>query len=440
MAHTPPPSPGATGSTKIDTDGIKDDVVVAVIDQLEKTGNRPHLAKELAAVLANGIPAVERYVPVAAKLLKQPSTDQRCQSSSNPSAIISSRLTNYLRREWTALAPCPLAKELVGTHPKRTYFYLTALPHQNLPEFVTAVNPQSRIISPSLSSGSNNNASKDENMSDADSVASDTSRHERAALSPSPEVDFSCPELDGDDVHGPSLTPGGTFSGRISVVRESHRNSGAGNTARQPPPLERDEREFTQTAAEVRRRRRSEVSAAISAAESSATSTASTSTSASASSSLSPPPRDFDCEDIVDIANDNIGIKTAEDIAAEVLQEPPWIPDFNIGNLGQDEMSGMSNSEAAAELFEHSSLAAFQSMLDESPLFGAQQSDDVDMDGNDADTFVDDLASKPQNPRVTLSYTRPLVHDDLWSELKSPEHVDMDELEALLAEQEATAI
>lgn len=62
MEHTPPPSPGATGATKVDTDGIKDEIVVAVIEQLEKTGNRPHLVKELAAVLANSIPAVERYV------------------------------------------------------------------------------------------------------------------------------------------------------------------------------------------------------------------------------------------------------------------------------------------------------------------------------------------------------------------------------------------
>jgi hypothetical protein len=36
---------------KIDTQGIDDDIVVAVIEQLEKTGNRPHLVKELAAVL-----------------------------------------------------------------------------------------------------------------------------------------------------------------------------------------------------------------------------------------------------------------------------------------------------------------------------------------------------------------------------------------------------
>lgn len=50
--HTPPPSPGdAVCAVKIDTEGINDDVVVAAIEQLEKTGNKPHLVRELAAVL-----------------------------------------------------------------------------------------------------------------------------------------------------------------------------------------------------------------------------------------------------------------------------------------------------------------------------------------------------------------------------------------------------
>lgn len=56
--HTPPPSPGATDDSKVDTEGINDDIVVGVIDQLEKTGNRPHLMKELAAVLSTTNDAV----------------------------------------------------------------------------------------------------------------------------------------------------------------------------------------------------------------------------------------------------------------------------------------------------------------------------------------------------------------------------------------------
>lgn len=64
VADTPPPSPGAdSGSTKVDTQGIDDEIVVGVIEQLQKTGNRPHLLKELALVLSPIIPIVERYVP-----------------------------------------------------------------------------------------------------------------------------------------------------------------------------------------------------------------------------------------------------------------------------------------------------------------------------------------------------------------------------------------
>ena len=439
MEHTPPPSPGATGATKIDTDGIGDEIVVAVIDQLEKTGNRPHLVKELAAVLTNRIPTVERYVPSAIKLLKHRSIDQRRHSSSNPSAIISSRLTHYFRREWTALAPCPLAKELVGTHPRRTYYYLTTSPHQDLPEFVAAVNPQSRIISPSLSSGSNNNASKEESMSDEDGAASDTSRHERAALSPSPELDFSCPELDGDSSHPLPLTPGGSFSGRSSVVRESHRSSGAGNGARQPPPLERDEREFTQTAAEVRRRRRSEVSAANAAANSSASSVVSKSASASASGSASPPLRK-DEGDEIDTTDDNVGSNMADKIALDVLKEAPVIPDFNLETFDQEYTAAMSNSEAAEELFAHQAFNPMYSNVEESPMFGAQQSDDLDMDDvDDSESFVDDLVHKPEKPQMSLD-AKSLVHEDLWNDLKSPENVNVDELEALFAEQDSSAV
>lgn len=52
LEHTPPPSPlDSANAPKIDTEGIDDDIVVAAIEQLEKTGNRPHLVKELAAVL-----------------------------------------------------------------------------------------------------------------------------------------------------------------------------------------------------------------------------------------------------------------------------------------------------------------------------------------------------------------------------------------------------
>lgn len=56
--HTPPPSPGAADDSRVETEGINDNIVVGVIEQLERTGNRPHLMKELAAVLSTTNDAV----------------------------------------------------------------------------------------------------------------------------------------------------------------------------------------------------------------------------------------------------------------------------------------------------------------------------------------------------------------------------------------------
>jgi hypothetical protein len=68
--HTPPPSPEADvsdgevapASKEIDLAGINDDIVEAVIVQLQKTANRPHLVKELAAILSTQVKIVETLV------------------------------------------------------------------------------------------------------------------------------------------------------------------------------------------------------------------------------------------------------------------------------------------------------------------------------------------------------------------------------------------
>lgn len=45
---------------KIDMEGINDEIVEAVIVQLQNTGNRPHLVKELAAVLMQQLKIVQQ--------------------------------------------------------------------------------------------------------------------------------------------------------------------------------------------------------------------------------------------------------------------------------------------------------------------------------------------------------------------------------------------
>lgn len=160
--------------------------------------------------------------------------------SANPCAIISSRLSTYMKRPcWSALAPCPLTKELENIHPRRTYFYLTTGPHQPLPGPSTVRLTQRTIISPSLSS--------------ATSGSEDADPDRRRELSPSPEVDLSSPEFDDmdDDVAMPT-TPIGSLSVRFplpSAVLSPRHHRGAS------PPLEKDEREFTQTADGLQKRK-----------------------------------------------------------------------------------------------------------------------------------------------------------------------------------------
>ncbi|MCJ1431406.1 hypothetical protein MMC27_000758 [Xylographa pallens] len=246
--HTPPPSPGASYDTKIDTDGINDDIVTGVIEQLEKTGNRPHLIKELAAVLST--------------------TNDSVSGSANPAALLSSRLAAYLKRNsWSALSPCPLGKELIPIHPRKVYYYLTTVPRQEIPvdstDILSSIHTiaigsggkgSKRIISPSLS-----NASVDE---DAEAAA----ERRREALSPSPEVDLFTPELDHrgpgaeDDFPTPPTPAGSSFSGRSSLARDGSNGSSievinlVHSNRAQSPPLEGDEREFTQTASSMRMR------------------------------------------------------------------------------------------------------------------------------------------------------------------------------------------
>lgn len=211
VADTPPPSPGgASGQAKVDTQGIDDEIVVGVIQQLEKTGNRPHLLKELALVLSPTIPIVE--------------------SSANPAAIISSRLATYLKRTWTALSRCPLDKKLVGTHPKRVYYFLTTTPHQPIPADASSGAILPRIVTPSLSSG----ASEEEDM---DARA-------RARMSPSPELDLSDYDESG------SADPFSSQAHPPTNANISH------NRRAQSPPLEKEEREFTLTASFLQQERR----------------------------------------------------------------------------------------------------------------------------------------------------------------------------------------
>ena len=343
VADTPPPSPGGDSAhTKVDTQGIDDTIVVGVIEQLEKTGNRPHLLKELAMILSPTIPIVERCVP-SSSYGSTPSSALLMltqHSSANPAAIISSRLATYLKRTWTALSRCPLDKKLVGTHPKRVYYFLTTCPHQAIPDDASTL-AAARIITPSLSA-----ASEEEDM-DARS---------RDVRSPSPELDLS----DFDDGSDP-------FS---SQTHPPSTHNIAHNRRAQSPPLEKDEREFTQTASFLQQRRKSMEAERE------------RSTSASIEETF-----------VADITMDDI---------LEVEET--------------EENAARKNSEMAAALFGHMDDATFEPALgSSSPLLKPV-----------LNIEMPPPMFKPSEIKIQTDNV-----DWSWSELKSPEHIEIEELDDL---------
>ncbi|KAI1003206.1 hypothetical protein K3495_g5001 [Podosphaera aphanis] len=221
--NTPPRSPEAesqnsddeTRLTKIDLDEINDDVVEAVVNQLQQSRNRPHLVKELATILGRqGIKVVEQ--------------------SANPSAIISSRLSSFMKRSWSVASPCPIAKELESVHPRRTYYYLTTYQPQSISNSSNSDYAVRAIVSPPISSAASQDDGADEDR--------------RRELSPSPEIELSSLEYDDDDINQEiSRSSSFCFPNSTNHVQRNHRSTS--------PPLEKDEKEFTQTARGMQKRK-----------------------------------------------------------------------------------------------------------------------------------------------------------------------------------------
>lgn len=118
-------------------------------------------------------------------------------------------------------------------HPRRTFYYLTTCPRQEMSEPMVPVSNRASIITPSVSL--------------TDDTGSDYVEGRRRELSPSPEVDLSSLEFDEvDDLPMPS-TPMGSYPKRQFRDPRGFRHNS--------PPLEKDEREFTQTADVLQKRK-----------------------------------------------------------------------------------------------------------------------------------------------------------------------------------------
>jgi hypothetical protein len=139
-----------------------------------------------------------------------------------------------MKRPWTALAPCPIAKELIPIHPRKVYYYLTTLPRRPIPENsddVIIPGVDGKDFTPSVSNA---------DLDDEEMMARERSL--------SPEVDLSSPDFEEENIDRSAGRPGHSFSEHHSHARLMHSNRAAS------PPLEGDEKEFTQTASAVRER------------------------------------------------------------------------------------------------------------------------------------------------------------------------------------------
>jgi hypothetical protein len=211
---TPPPSPPPEWC--INYAETNDKIVSGVVGILERTGNRPHTVKELAVSLAPHINLIE--------------------NSTNPHAIISSRLNAYLKRGSNPSLSCVLKKELITTHPRRIYFYLTTCPHQPIPKHEHDIAGWCNVVSP------------------APSDEEDDDMRKRSQLSPSPEIDLSTYELDDGNSTSSEDSLTSTTANMIARQRKRSPISLAQKHALVSAPLEGDEREFSQSAIYIERR------------------------------------------------------------------------------------------------------------------------------------------------------------------------------------------
>ncbi|KAJ5918941.1 hypothetical protein N7454_010085 [Penicillium verhagenii] len=416
--HTPPPSPLNGGiAPKIDTEGINDDIVVAVIDQLEKTGNRPHLVKELAAVLV--------------------SLNATVTNSANPAALLSSRLAAYMKRPWTALAPCPVAKELILIHPRKVYYYLTTFPRQPIPEnddFNVAID--GKHITPSVSS-------LDE---DEDDMVS-------RQRSPSPEVDLSPNYGEEEDIDLDSSTSHGSSSDQFpdpsSRSRLMHSNRAAS------PPLEGDEKEFTQTASAVRERASEEKASRDQSAERSLSILSEGLNSMNDNMSIDSPINGGSMSPSIhgeEEFNDYFSHMNATDDGAQDLDEAAAAtlfgtsPSPSLTSIASSVSSGTSVDDAGIDCEERAGplpaapQISLPTDMDAAPVSTLKRSLDMLNSGfPDVDLKMSDLTESHEKlslgPRVFAHMeTDTVFASDSWRELQNPETVEVDELDEMFGE------
>lgn len=351
-------------------------------------------------------------------------------SSANPTAVISSRLTTYLRRPWTNLSPCPLSKELVDVHPRKVYFYLSGRARQEIPSAPPSLPPSSRIISPSLSS--------DADEDDISTTASEAIR--RRQLSPSPELDLSSP----DDMEDGSLNPDQSngmlgFGSHVSPHSRLHSASGLGRQRGTSPQAEGVEREFEQMVSTLRRRSKSLSMERLRSSNEPPSSTASNSSSTSPTTSAASLARATSAtstsavsavSSIADTTPDFIKQEPGTDVEPSVESEPDrmHLDHAMLDTLApeSEESAALRNSEDAAALFGEGIISIRETSAEsdvEMGDTGAQASAGAER----GDVF--DTATLGLSVKMGMA-----EFEEEWDDFRNPEAVEVEELDELFGE------
>lgn len=206
-------------------------------------------------------------------------------------------------------------------------------------------------------------------------------------MSPSPEVDLSSPELDEDRGHSPP-TPGGSFSQRNSVPRDSMSYSHTRRAA--SPPLENEERDFKQTASalyeQALARRNSQESQ----------------------------------KDVNMDSGDTVAGAEQRNDSVSISIEPHET----------EESAALKNRECAAALFEseHLKMPAHQTMDFSSPMLQAQNDmrGDLRISTEQQDSTMEHVSLDQGEKDHDMLLPEPAF---AWDTLQSPENIELAELE-----------
>ena len=348
-----------------------------------------------------------------------------------------------MKRPWTALAPCPIAKELVLIHPRKVYYYLTTFPRQPISEssddLISVVD--GKHITPSISS--------------LDQDEEDAIARER---SPSPEVDLSSPDYEEEgnvDLDSPAgrATSSDQYSDPSNHSRLLHSHRAAS------PPLEGDEKEFTQTASSVRERASEEKasrlgqpdrgSSVLSEGLSAMDEDMSMAESSVNGGSFPPSLRDgrMSEEEYSDyfshVNGESLSARDLDEAAAAALFGTS--PSPSLTSIASSLSSGTSavtdagvDGEEQAENLPSAPQISLPADPDAAPVSTLKRSLDMLNSGYpEVDLKMSDLAESHEKLSLAARPSMVLASEsflDSWRELQSPETVEVDELDEMFGE------